>query len=75
MLLEKEGLVLDLVPNQVYRVRLLAGGVITAHVGGSLKMSIVRLIPGDRVSVILSEVDPSRGRVVRRLPPKQEQGR
>lgn len=73
--LEKEGIVLDLVPNRMYRVRLLSGGVITAHVGGTLAMGIVRLIPGDRVLVKLSEVDPSRGRVIRRLPPKQEQGR
>ena len=73
--MEKEGVVLDLIPNRMYRVRLPSGSVITAHIGGSLSMSIVRLIPGDRVLVKLSDVDPSRGRVVRRLPPKQEQGR
>ena len=39
----------------------------SAHVGGSLQMKIVRLIPGDQVVVKLSDVDPSRGRIIRRI--------
>ncbi len=66
--LEVIGSVLDLLPNRLYRVRLRGGGVVQAHVAGSLQMKIVRLIPGDSVVVKLSDVDPSRGRIIRRVP-------
>ena len=65
--LEVTGSILDLAPNRLYRVRLRGGGVVSAHVGGSLQMKIVRLIPGDQVVVKLSDVDPSRGRIIRRM--------
>jgi len=66
--LEVAGSILDLLPNRLYRVRLRGGGVVSAHVGGQLQMKIVRLIPGDQVVVRLSDVDPSRGRIIRRVP-------
>ena len=59
----------------MYSVRLASGGLISAHVGGTLQMRIVRLIPGDEVMVKLSDTDPSRGRIISRLDGKQEQGR
>ncbi len=65
--LEVAGSILDLAPNRLYRVRLHGGGVVSVHVGGTLQMKIVRLIPGDQVVVKLSDVDPSRGRIIRRL--------
>ena len=68
------GTILAQEPNRMYSVRLLAGSVVAAHVGADLQMKIVRLIPGDRVVVRLSDRDPSRGRIVRRLPPGKEQG-
>jgi len=71
---EYPGTVLAQEPNRMYSVRLRAGSVIAAHVGADLRMKIVRLIPGDRVVVRLSDRDPSRGRIVRRLPPGKEQG-
>ena len=73
--MEEAGLIVDLAPNRMYRVRLQSGGLVSAHVGGSLQMKIVRVIPGDRVLVKLSEVDPSRGRIIRKLGSDQEQGR
>jgi translation initiation factor IF-1 len=65
--LEVRGSVLDLGPNRLYRVRLQNGGLCDAHVGADLQMRIVRLIPGDQVLVRLSDVDPSRGRIVAKL--------
>ncbi|MCP4869075.1 MAG: translation initiation factor IF-1 [Proteobacteria bacterium] len=65
--LEVSGSVVDLLPNRLYRVRLRGGSVVSAHVAGTLQMKIVRLIPGDQVVVKLSDVDPSRGRIIRRI--------
>ena len=73
--MEVQGSILDLGPNRVYSVRLAGGGLISAHVGGALQMRIVRLIPGDEVIVKLSDTDPSRGRIIRRLEGKQERRR
>lgn len=73
--MEYVGSVVALEPNRMYRVRLARGSVISAHVGTDLRMVIVRLIPGDKVVVKLSDVDPSRGRIIRRLPADTEQER
>jgi translation initiation factor IF-1 len=62
-----DGTIVDLLPNRLYRVRLASGSVISAHVDSTLQMKLVRLIPGDEVAVKLSDVDPSRGRIIRRL--------
>jgi len=60
------GSIVDLDPNRMYSVRLDGGTVVSAHMGNDLQMRIVRLIPGERVVLKLSDVDPSRGRIVRR---------
>lgn len=71
---EYVGTVLAQEPNRMYSVRLRTGAVVAAHVGTDLRMKIVRLIPGSRVVVKLSDIDSSRGRIVQRLPPGKEQG-
>jgi translation initiation factor IF-1 len=40
--------------------------VVTAHISGSLKTTLIRLVPRDRVTVELSPYDLSRGRITRR---------
>ena len=65
--LEVNGVIVDLVPNRLYRVRLHNGSQISAHVDSTLQMKLVRLIPGEKVVVRLSDVDPSRGRIIRRV--------
>jgi translation initiation factor IF-1 len=40
---------------------------VLAHAVGNLKRNFVRLLPGDRVEVELSPLDPTRGRIVRKL--------
>ena len=64
--LEVTGTIVDLAPNRLYRVRLHKGGIVSAHVDSTLQMKLVRLIPGEQVVVKLSDVDPSRGRIIRR---------
>ena len=70
--LQVNGTVVDLEPNRLYRVRLHGAGIVSAHVDSTLQMKLVRLIPGDQVVVRLSEVDPSRGRIVRRCSADEE---
>jgi len=51
----------------MYRVRLAGGRVVRAGVDVKSRAGIVKLIAGDTVAVRLSERDPNRGQIVRKL--------
>ena len=59
--------VLEEMPSLVYRVELERKQKVLAHAPGNSKRNFVRLLPGDRVEVELSPLDPTRGRIVRKL--------
>ena len=54
-------------PNGVWRVQLDNGHTVLAHLGEKLRLSPIRLIPGDRVALELSPYDLTRGRIVERI--------
>jgi len=60
------GTVAQTMPNAVFRVHLDNGHQILAHVAGSLRMRYLRIAPGDKVTVELSPLDLSRGRITAR---------
>jgi translation initiation factor IF-1 len=62
-----EGKVAEPAPNGTWRVQLDNGHMVTARLDDKLRMSPVRIIPGDRVAVALSPYDLTRGRIVERL--------
>jgi len=61
-----EGTVREALPNAMYGVELEGGQKILAHIATSLQTRIVRVLPGDRVTVRLSPYDRSRGRITQR---------
>ena len=62
-----EGVVEERLPQGLYRVRLKNGTKVTASLGGVARQTTVRLIPGDRVLLEISELDPTRGKITRRI--------
>jgi len=54
---------LEPLPNGLFRVELENGHKVLAHVADRLGSHFVRLVAGDRVTVELSEMDVSRGRI------------
>lgn len=54
-------------PSGVYLVALENRHPVLAHLVGALERNFVRLVPGDRIEVKLSERDPGRGRICRKL--------
>ena len=67
-IIETEGVVLELLPNSTFKVKL--DGVentILCYTGGKLKQNKIKIILGDRVKVELSVYDLSKGRVTFRL--------
>ena len=54
-------------PNGMWRVQLDNGHTVLAHLADKLRISPIRIIPGDRVAVELSPYDLTRGRITERL--------
>ena len=61
------GVVTELLPSAMYRVRLDEGPIVLAHVADRIDRNFVRVLVGDRVGVELSPVDAGRGRIVEKL--------
>jgi translation initiation factor IF-1 len=63
-----EGVVTELLPSALVRVRLLAGEhAVVAHLPSSQQANFVRLRVGDRVRVAVSAQDRTRGRIIELL--------
>lgn len=65
--IEIEGKILEALPNAMFRVELVYGHQILAHISGKMRMHFIRLLPGDRVRVEMSPYDLGRGRITYRL--------
>ena len=64
--LEVEGVVIETLPNAMFRVELKNGHRILAHISGKMRMHFIKILPGDNVLVELSPYDLKRGRIVYR---------
>jgi translation initiation factor IF-1 len=64
---EVTGVVTDVLPSAMYRVRLDEGShIVQAHIADRIDRNFVRVLVGDRVSVELT-MDVGRGRIVKKL--------
>ncbi|MBN2451280.1 MAG: translation initiation factor IF-1 [Lentisphaeria bacterium] len=61
-----EGVVKELLPNTMFRVRLENGHEILAHISGKMRLHFIRILPGDEVIVEISPYDLSKGRITYR---------
>lgn len=64
--IEVEGVVLEPLPNAMFRVELENGHEVLAHISGRMRVHYIKIVPGDRVKVELSPYDLTRGRIVLR---------
>ena len=62
-MIECEGVVVEVLPNTVFRVKLTNGHIITAHISGTMRMNYIRILPGDKVTVEVSLYDLTQGRI------------
>ena len=62
--LEFEGVVTDLLPNAMFRVKLDNGHNVPAHTAGKLRKNRIRVLQGDRVKLEVSPYDLSKGRII-----------
>lgn len=61
-----EGVVLETLPNAMFRVELENKHKVLAHISGKMRMHFIKILPGDKVTVELSPYDLSRGRITYR---------
>ena len=62
-----EGIVTEVMPSALYKVRLEQGSMVTAHIADRIDRNFVRILVGDRVRLELSPADVGRGRIVEKL--------
>lgn len=60
----QQGQVIESLPNTTFRVKLLDGNEILAHLSGKMRLNFIRILPGDEVTVEVSAFDKKRGRIV-----------
>jgi len=65
--IEVEGVVVESLPNAMFRVELPTGHKVLAHISGKMRVNYIRILPGDRVLIELSPYDLSRGRITYRF--------
>ena len=65
-LLELEGQIIDVLPNQTFKVQFENGHVITAYTGGKMRQFRIRMVLGDTVTVEMSPYDLTKGRIIYR---------
>ena len=61
--IEMEGTVLEKLPNAMFQVELKNGLKVLAHISGKLRMNYIKILPGDKVTVVLSPYDLTKGRI------------
>ncbi len=64
--IEVEGVVIETLPNAMFRIELENGHRLLGHISGKIRKHFIKILPGDRVTVELSPYDLNRGRIVYR---------
>ena len=65
-LFELDGTIIDVLPNQMFRIKLDNDHELIAYTGGKMRQFKIRLILGDKVKVEMTPYDLSKGRIVYR---------
>ncbi len=65
--IELEAVVVEALPNAVFRVELENKHQVLAHISGKMRKNFIRILPGDRVLVEVTPYDLTRGRIIYRF--------
>ena len=64
---ELEGTIVENLPNTMFRVKLADERVLLCHLAGKMRLHFVRLLPGDRVKMSMTQYDQERARIIYKL--------
>ena len=65
--MEFEGVVVDSLPNTIFKVKLPNEHIITAHISGKMRKNYIRILTGDKVVVEVTPYDLTKGRIITRM--------
>jgi translation initiation factor IF-1 len=69
--IEMYGVVVETLPNTMFRVKLDNGHVVIAHISGRMRKNYIRILTGDHVAVELTPYDLTKGRISYRASDKK----
>jgi len=61
---EKDGVVLEALPNTLFRIKLDDESVVICHLSGKMRMNFIKILPGDRVKIEMTPYDLAKGRIM-----------
>ena len=62
-LIEFQGVVLELLPNAMFKVKLENNHEVLAHTSGKMRKNRIRVLAGDKVTVEMTPYDLTKGRI------------
>lgn len=65
--IEFDGVVVETLPNTMFRVKLENDHVVIAHISGKMRKHYIRILTGDQVKVEMSPYDLTKGRITYRV--------
>lgn len=60
---EVDGVVKEALPNTLFRVELANGNLVLCHLSGKMRMNFIKILPGDKVRMEMTEYDKAKGRI------------
>tara|TARA_B110000503_G_scaffold92164_1_gene139030 strand:+ start:606 stop:824 length:219 start_codon:yes stop_codon:yes gene_type:complete len=66
-LIELEGEIYEVLPNQMFKIKLDNSHEVTCYTGGKMRKNKIRLVQGDRVKIEMTPYDLTKGRITFRL--------
>ena len=66
-MIQMEGIITDVLPNAMFKVKLDNGHIVTAYTAGRLRKARIRVLNGDKVRVELTQYDLTKSRIIFRL--------
>ena len=65
--IKKEGRVVEALPNAFFKVLLEDGREVRGFLSGKMRLNRIKILPGDKVTLEMSEYDMDKARIVYRL--------
>ena len=62
--IEIGGVVVEKLPNTMFKLELENGHQVLATISGRLRQNFIRILPGDKVTMELSPYDLTKGRII-----------
>jgi len=65
-LITSDGVVEEVLPNAMFRVKMSQGPVVLGHISGKMRQNKIQILAGDRVKIEMSPYDLSKCRITYR---------